>query len=108
MRFGDIAFMDYLKFKSGTDVRGTAVNGDFTPEVAANIAAAFAFVFDCKKVAVGRDSRITGPQICDAVTDALIGCGCPSFRLRLVFYAVHVYDDAVSVYKGRWSYYDYR
>ena len=50
MRFGDIAFMDYLKFKSGTDVRGTAVNGDFTPEVAANIAAAFAFVFDCKRL----------------------------------------------------------
>lgn len=75
--------MDYLKFKSGTDVRGTAVNGDFTPEVAANIAAAFAFVFDCKKVAVGRDSRITGPQICDAVTDALIGCGCQVFDCGL-------------------------
>ena len=36
--------MDYLKFKSGTDVRGTAVNGDFTPEVAANIAASLLFL----------------------------------------------------------------
>ena len=56
--------MDYLKFKSGTDVRGTAVNGDFTPEVAANIAAAFAFVFDCKKVAetvVSRGSKSAMP-----------------------------------------------
>ena len=79
--------MNWKQLKSGTDVRGVAV-GDHAPitltdPVVSDIAAAFALWLGKKKrkplseltIAVGRDSRISGPRIRDAVTAALTQAG---------------------------------
>lgn len=79
--------MNWKQLKSGTDIRGVAV-GDKAPvtltdPVVAAIASAFAaWLADKKKkslseltIAVGRDSRISGPRIRDAVTAALTKAG---------------------------------
>ena len=75
-------------FKSGTDIRGVACEGgpepmDMTDEAVRGFAAAFAAWLsdkmgkpaDALTVAVGRDSRLSGPRLRDAVTAALVGCG---------------------------------
>ncbi len=76
--------MNWKKLKSGTDIRGTAIDGEkpmsLTDDVVSQIAAAFASWLSqkCGKkvpeltISVGRDSRISGPRIRDAVTAALI------------------------------------
>lgn len=76
-------------FKSGSDIRGVAIDGiedkpfDLTDHVITNIACGFA-AFLCERtgkkageltVSVGRDSRISGPRIRDAVISALTGAG---------------------------------
>ncbi len=79
--------MNWKQLKSGTDIRGVAV-GDKAPvtltdPVVAAIASAFAAWLANKKgkslseltIAVGRDSRISGPRIRDAVTAALTKAG---------------------------------
>ena len=81
--------MDWKHLKSGTDIRGVAVEGpegqvvDLTDEVVEQIAAAF-IVWLAEKagkkaaeltVSVGRDSRVSGPRIRDAVTGALVDAG---------------------------------
>ena len=72
--------MDYLKLKSGTDIRGVASENPqgqpITLDDTAVEAIARAFLVWCGKhlgcpaqglrVAVGRDSRISGPRIRDA------------------------------------------
>ncbi len=76
-------------FKSGTDIRGVAIEGaygeplDLTDEVVENIAAGFAGWLTKRTgkpeekltVSVGRDSRISGPRIRDAVINALTTSG---------------------------------
>lgn len=79
--------MNWKQLKSGTDIRGAAV-ADRTPvtltdPVVGAIAAAFAAWLSqkCGKpvtslvIAVGRDSRISGPRIRDAVTASLTRIG---------------------------------
>lgn len=76
-------------FKSGTDIRGVALDGvegqplDLTDEVVEAIAAAFAVwvsrkvgkACDRLSISVGRDSRLSGPRIRDAVVRSLAAGG---------------------------------
>ncbi len=80
---------DWKHFKSGTDIRGVAVDGvvgeplDMTDEVVSTMARAFAAWLSnkCGKAAcdlhisVGRDSRISGPRLRDAVCKGLTQSG---------------------------------
>ena len=78
---------DFLKLKSGTDVRGTAVAGvegdpvTLTDEAVLAIAKAFT-VWAAKKtgvahptVAVGHDSRVSAGRISALVTEGVTACG---------------------------------
>ncbi len=77
--------MNYLSLKSGTDVRGTAMgqNADLTVTAVKDIACAFAFWLNEHgyplKIAVGRDSRLTGEMLAGAAMDALKESGCEVF-----------------------------
>ncbi len=79
----------YKQFKSGTDIRGVASEGvegqavNLTDEVICKMAGGFARFLGNKlskritdmKVAVGRDSRISGPRIADIVIKTLSDYG---------------------------------
>lgn len=81
--------MDWKHFKSGTDIRGVAIDDvageplDMTNEAVATMAGAFALwladktgkTTDALTVAVGRDSRLSGPRLRDAVCEGLVACG---------------------------------
>ena len=68
--------MDYRKLKSGSDVRGVAVGegATLTPDVAKTLGMAFARYVAGKtgkpvervSIALGRDSRVSGPQLLEA------------------------------------------
>ncbi len=78
---------DYLNLRNGTDVRGVASEGvvgepvTLTDEAAEHIAKAFC-VWLCERtgkkrvtVAVGYDSRISSPELCDAVVEGIMDTG---------------------------------
>ncbi len=77
----------YLKLKNGSDVRGVACEGvdgesvTLTPEIAENVAKAFCvwLISHTGKtqvtIAVGYDSRITSPTLCDAVANGILSTG---------------------------------
>lgn len=77
--------MDWKKLKSGTDVRGRAVGDDaiLTPDICRTIAYAFAEYVAEKKnkpvtevtIAIGRDSRISGPALLAASADGVARAG---------------------------------
>ena len=81
------AFWKHLK--SGTDIRGVALDGvpgqavELTDEVVGRIAAAFAVWLTEKAgkpgeeltISLGRDSRLSGPRLRDAVIRALTAAG---------------------------------
>lgn len=77
--------MDWMKLKSGSDVRGVAVgdNRVLTPHVAGCLGMAFArFVAEKKNktvsqvtVALGRDSRISGPELLRAAAEGISKAG---------------------------------
>ncbi len=80
--------MSYKELKSGTDIRGIASDKggkavNLTDTAVYDITSAFVVwycnQFSCDptslKIAVGRDSRITGPQIADKVKSALANSG---------------------------------
>lgn len=77
--------MDWMKLKSGSDVRGTAVgdNAVLTPEVCMALGMAFARYIAGKKnkpvaqvtVALGRDSRISGPALLRAAAEGVSRAG---------------------------------
>ena len=80
--------MSYVNLKSGTDIRGIAspLGGsdvNLTSEAVYDISAAFVLwcskktgiSSDTLRIAVGRDSRITGPEIADNVMRALTDSG---------------------------------
>ena len=81
---------DYWKhFKSGTDIRAVAMDGvegeplDLTDEAVTSMVSAFAVWLSQKSekpceqlvVSLGRDSRLSGPRICDAAAAALTTAG---------------------------------
>ncbi len=80
--------MDLNHLKSGTDIRGVAIEVenrpiDLTDDVVINIAVGFAKFLSKRTaktnenltVSVGRDSRLSGPRIRDAVISSLTGAG---------------------------------
>ncbi len=79
--------MDYKKLQNGSDIRGVALEGiegqhvNLTEEVTRNIARGFALWLMKKtgktdlRVAVGRDSRLSGPVLCTWLCDEMAKCG---------------------------------
>ncbi len=90
-----MTLQDYLKLRNGTDVRGVASEGvegesvTLTAEAAATIAKAFCLWLsrrlDKKKirVAVGYDSRISSPALCEAVISGVLDMGHGVFMTGL-------------------------
>ncbi len=79
--------MDYNKLQNGSDIRGIALEGidnqhiNLTETVCKDIGRGFA-LWLCKKtgkkalrVAVGRDSRLSGPALCQWICEAMIAQG---------------------------------
>lgn len=78
---------DYLNLKNGSDVRGIACEGvegeevNLTAEAVENIAKAFCVWLSSRTgktqvgVAVGYDSRISAPTLCDAVVNGILSTG---------------------------------
>ena len=77
--------MNLKSLKSGSDIRGTAIaeNPNLTPDAVKRLAIAFA-QFAAEKtqkkvddivIAIGRDSRLSGPMLMDAATDGLCRAG---------------------------------
>lgn len=89
--------MDYMYLKSGTDVRGTAIETaeggpvQLTDKAVADIAGAFLVWCEkhldipaCRlKLAIGRDSRLSGPRIAEALKNAFVPCGAACFDCGL-------------------------
>lgn len=88
--------MDYLSLKSGTDIRGAAIESpagpvQLTDQAIEQIAAAF--LVWCQKhldipparlrLAVGRDSRLSGPRIAAALKTAFLRHGAACFDCGL-------------------------
>ena len=77
--------MNWMNLKSGSDVRGTAVGEGtvLTPEIAAALGAAFVLKLSADKgmkpesvrIALGRDSRITGPSLLAAAAEGIARAG---------------------------------
>ncbi|MBQ3094656.1 MAG: phosphomannomutase/phosphoglucomutase [Clostridia bacterium] len=89
--------MDWKHFKSGTDIRGVAIDGvageplDMTDEAVSTMARAFAawLANETGKAAselcisVGRDSRLSGPRLRDAVCAGLTESGVTVYECGL-------------------------
>ena len=79
--------MDYKKLQNGSDIRGVALEGiegqhvNLTEEVCKDVARGFALWLIKKtgkkdlRVAVGRDSRLSGETLCGYLCDALVESG---------------------------------
>ena len=80
--------MDYKKLQNGSDIRGVALEGiagqgvNLTEEVCRNIGRGFALWLKDKtgkdtgiRVAVGRDSRLSGPALCLWICEAMVEAG---------------------------------
>ncbi len=79
--------MDYKKLQNGSDIRGVALEGiegqhvNLTEKVCKDIGRGFAlWLMDKKgkkdlKVAVGRDSRLSGAQLCDWISQSMVESG---------------------------------
>ncbi|MBO7344577.1 MAG: phosphomannomutase/phosphoglucomutase [Clostridia bacterium] len=79
--------MDYKKLQNGSDIRGVALEGiegqnvNLTEEVCKNIGRGFAvwlknkFGKDDLRVAVGRDSRLSGEKLCGWICSAMVEQG---------------------------------
>lgn len=86
--------MELRKLQNGSDIRGIGSESDkgsvnLTDEAVSLLAGAFAIWLKNKtkkeslRIAVGRDSRISGPRISDAVSNALSACGVKVLVLGL-------------------------
>ena len=80
--------MDYSKLQNGSDIRGVALEGienqhiNLTKEVCFNIGKAFAIWLSQKtqkradiRVSLGRDSRLSGPDLANWISDAMVQQG---------------------------------
>ncbi len=82
-----MTLQDYLKLRNGTDVRGVAMDGvanepiTLTEEAVENVAKAFCVWLISRtgktqvRVAVGYDSRLTSPTLCEAAVKGIISTG---------------------------------
>jgi phosphomannomutase len=76
----DVRSLDLFK---AYDVRGR-VPDEFDADLAFLIGRAYAGLFDPRRVAVGRDMRLTGPAIGEAVTRGLTGAGVDVVDIGMV------------------------
>ena len=81
--------MDLMKLQNGSDVRGVAVEGvegenvNITPQIAKQIGCAFVSWLEKKtgipayelRIGVGRDSRISGPDLAKGLIDGMLSGG---------------------------------
>ena len=79
--------MDYKKLQNGSDIRGVALEGiegqhvNLTEQACRDIGRGFAFWLQKKtgktdiRVAVGRDSRLSGETLCNWICEAMVGQG---------------------------------
>lgn len=74
--------MDYQKLQNGSDIRGIALGGDanLTEQAARDLAAAFAKWLALRsaaklKIAIGMDSRVTGPALRQACIEGFTAMG---------------------------------
>ena len=80
--------MDYMKLQNGSDIRGVALEGiegqsvNLTEQACRDIGRGFALWLQKKtgktagiRVAVGRDSRLSGPSLCGWICDAMVKQG---------------------------------
>ena len=79
--------MDYSKLQNGSDIRGVALEGiegqhvNLTEQVCKDIGRGFALWLKAKadkndlRVAVGRDSRLSGPNLCNWICSAMVEQG---------------------------------
>ena len=110
--------MDYKKLQNGSDIRGVALEGiegqhiNLTEEVCRNIGRGFALWLVEKtgkknlRVAVGRDSRLSGPDLCHWICDAMVQQGLlvtdfgmastPAMFMSTVTEG-HLYDGSVMI-----------
>jgi len=94
---GGVMILDYLYLKSGTDVRGTAIETpdggpvQLTDQAVTDIARAFLVWCGTHldiparrlKLAVGRDSRLSGPRIARTLKEALVPYGVTCYDCGL-------------------------
>lgn len=80
---------DLLKLQNGSDIRGVAIEGvegenvNLTPEIARKIGCAYVSWLEKKsgippyemKIGVGRDSRLSGPALADALMEGISSAG---------------------------------
>ena len=64
-------------------IRGI-VGQSIDAETVGDFAAAFGTCLGGRKVIIGRDSRTSGAEFCDAAADMLMRCGCPVVNLGVV------------------------
>ncbi len=88
---------DLMKLQNGSDIRGTAISlegareADLTPEVARAIGGAFAAWLSAKsakpcealRIAVGRDSRLSGAALARGIAEGVSGAGAEIADLGL-------------------------
>ena len=79
--------MDYKKLQNGSDIRGVALEGiegqhiNLTEQACRDIGRGFALWLQAKtgksslRVAVGRDSRLSGPTLCNWICEAMVQQG---------------------------------
>lgn len=87
----------WKKLQNGSDIRGVALEGvagepvNLTPDIARQIACAFAIWLAEKKnknvhtlhIAVGHDSRLSGPALKTAVMEGMTALGCQAYDCKL-------------------------
>ena len=94
--------MDWMKLKSGTDVRGTAL-GDaplLTAHVAQCLGMAFARYVAQKAgkpttqitIALGRDSRLSGPALLRATAEGISRAGASVLDFGMLYHPGYVYE----------------
>jgi len=110
---------DMMKLQNGSDIRGVAVEGvegenvNITPQIAKQIGCAFVSWLEKKsgvpayelKIGVGRDSRISGPDLAKALIDGMlsggatvIDCGMattPAMFMSIVFPETNFHGSAM-------------
>lgn len=83
--------MDYRSLQNGSDIRGIAMESqeggavNLTDEAVRNLAKAFVLWLDRKqpRIAVGRDSRLSGTRLSEDVMEALQDCGAEVYDLGM-------------------------
>ncbi len=67
--------MTFSSIFKAYDVRGRTDTGDLSPEVAEAVGAAFASFAGARTVALGRDCRLSSPELAQAFTAGVVGQG---------------------------------